>query len=171
MVQQAANDCQRRLQDAAQDHAANAQRLNESNVLSMSGVTQRDQLEARRALVRRFLASNEALRSLLVNEAGAFTQALEQLNVPQARIAAEARAFPSSVRDRDLAIRKREADQRMGNALLGALDFLDELWGQWNYNKEYDQVQFTPPGALKRYTDLLTAIEAASQAQQVLKQP
>jgi hypothetical protein len=69
-----------------------------------------------------------------------------------------------------VAIRMREADERIGNALLGALGFLDEIWGQWNYNKEYDQVQFSPPGALKKYNDLLEIIEAASKEQKELQE-
>ena len=170
LVQQAGSSCRRRIQDAAQEHAANTKRVQEANVLDMKEVTQREQLGSRRELVRRYLASNEALRSLLVNEAAAFTQALKELNVPQTRIAAEERAFQSGVRDRELVIRKREADGRMGNSLLGMLDFLDELWGQWNYNKEYDRVQFTPPGALKKYNDFLEQIEAASKEQRGLQE-
>jgi len=170
LVQQAASSCRQRIQEAAQEHAANAKRMQEANVLAMKAVTQREQLQAKRELVRRFLASNEALNSLLVNEEGAFTETLAKLNVPQARIDAETRTFQSSVRDKAAIIRKREADHRIGNSLLGALDLLDELWGQWNYNKEYDQVQFSPPGALKNYNDFLGAIEAASREQKEVQQ-
>ena len=64
----------------------------------------------------------------------------------------------------------READQRLGNSLLGALDFLDEIWGQWNYDKVYERVQFSPPGALKKYNDIMEAIEAASKEQTELQE-
>ena len=170
LVQQAASDCRQRIQEAAQEHAANAKRMQEANVLAMKEVTQREQLQAKRELVRRFLASNEALKNLLANEESAFSEALAKLNVPQARIARESRGFQSSIRDKALIIRKRETDQRIGNSLLGALDLLDELWGQWNYNKEYDQVQFSPPGALMKYNDFLAAIEAASREQKEAQQ-
>jgi len=169
LVQQAASSCRQRIQEAATEHAANAKQMQEARVLAMNGVTQREQLEAKREVVRRFLASNEALKSLLVNEQAAYTETLAKLNVPQARIETESRVFQSSIRDKALILRKRETDQHIGNALLGALDFLDELWGQWNYNKEYDQVQFSPPGALKKYNDLLEAIQAAYQEQKELQ--
>jgi hypothetical protein len=168
LVQQAADSCRQRIQAAAQEHADNAKRLQEAGVLSMNGVTQREQLEARRALVRRFLASNEALKTLLVNEKAGFAAALSKLQVPQLRIDAELRAFQSPVQGKAMIFRKREADQRFGDSLLGALNSLDELWGQWNYNKEYDQIQFSPPGALKKYNDFLDAIEAASREQKDL---
>jgi hypothetical protein len=170
LVQQAASSCRQRIQQAAQEHAANGKLVQEAKVLAMKGVTQREQLEAKRELVRRFLAANEALKSLLVNEEAAFTEALAKLNVPQARIEAESRTFQSGIRDKALILRKRETDQHIGNALLGALDFLDELWGQWNYNKEYDQVQFSPPGALKKYNNFLEAIQAAFQEQKELQE-
>lgn len=170
LVRQAVNSCRQRIQEVAQEHAANANRVQEAKVLAMNGVTQREQLEAKRELVRRFLASNVALKSLLVNEESAFSEALAKLNVPQARIARESQGFQSGIRDKALIVRKRETDQRIGNSLLGALDLLDELWGQWNYNKEYDQVQFSPPGALKNYNDFLGAIEAASREQKEVQQ-
>ncbi len=168
-VQQVLNSCRQRIQEAATEHATDAKRLQEAAVLTMNGVARREQLEAKRELVRRFLASNDALKSLLVNEEAVFTKALAKLNVPQARIARESRGFQSSVQDKALIIHKRDADQRIGNSMLAALDFLDELWGQWNYNKEYDQVQFSPPGALKKYNDLLEAIQAAFQEQKELQ--
>ena len=169
-VQQAASSCRQKIQEAAREHTANAKRMQETSVLAMNGVIQREQLEAKREVVRKFLASNEALKSLLVNEEATFTEALAKLNLPQARIDAESQAFQSGIRDKALIIRQRAADQHIGNALLGALDLLDELWGQWNYNKEYDQVQFSPPGALKKYNDLREAIQAAFQEQKELQE-
>jgi hypothetical protein len=169
-VQQAASNCRQRIQETAQEHAANAKRMQEANVLAMKEVTQREQLQAKRELVRRFLASNEALKDLLANEDVGFTEALAKLNVPLPRIDAESRAFQSSVRDKAVLLGKRETDQRIGSSLLGALDLLDELCGQWNYNKEYDQVQFSPPGALRKYNDFLAAIEAASREQKEAQQ-
>lgn len=58
-VQQAASSCRQRIQEAAQEHAANAKRLQEASVLAMNGVTQREQLQTKREVVRKFLASNE----------------------------------------------------------------------------------------------------------------
>jgi hypothetical protein len=71
-VQQAANNCRQRIQEAATEHAANAKHVQEAKVLDMKEVTQREQVEAKREVVRKFLASNEALKSLLVNEEAVF---------------------------------------------------------------------------------------------------
>jgi hypothetical protein len=143
--------------------------MQEAKVLDMSGVTQREQLETKREVVRKFLASNEALKSLLANKEAVFTEELAKLNVPQARIKSELKAFQSGGQDIAVTIRRRETDQRIGNSLLGALDFLDEIWGQWNYSKEYSQVRFSPPGALRKYNEFMEAIEAASREQKEIQ--
>jgi hypothetical protein len=200
-VQQAASNCRQRIQEAAREHAANTKRVNEAKVLDMKEVTQREQVEAKRETVRKFLASNEALKSLLVNEEAIFEEELAKLQVPQARIESAVKGFQSGIPGKAVAIRMRlprnlfariapmnlkmrkcliinnrimrfmgrGTDQRIGNSVLGALDFLDEIWGQWNYDKEYDQVKFSPPGALKTYTEFMEAIEAASREQNELQ--
>ena len=143
--------------------------MQEAKVLDMGEVTQREQLETKREVVRKFLASNEALKSLLANEESVFREELVKLNVPPARIKSELNTFQSGIRGKAVSMRMRETDQRIGESLLGALDFLDGIWGQWNYNKEYSQVQFSPPGALRKYTEFMEAIEAASREQKELQ--
>jgi hypothetical protein len=170
LVQQAASSYQQRIQQAAGEHAANAKRMQDAKVLDMGEVTQQAQLETKREVVRKFLASNEALQSLLMNEEAAFKQELVNLNVPAARIKSELKVFQSGIRGKSASIRMREMDQRIGDSLLGALDFLDGIWGQWNYSKEYSQVQFSPPGALSKYNEFMEAIEAASKEQKELEQ-
>lgn len=169
-IQRAANRCRHRIQEAATEHAASTERMNETKVLDMKEVTQREQAEAKREVVRKFLVSNEAFRSLLVNEEAIFAEELARLNVPQPRIKSAQREYQSGIPGKALIIRMRGTDQRIGDSVLGALDFLDEIWGQWNYNKEYERVQFSPPGALKKYTEFMEAIEAASNEQNELQQ-
>ena len=170
LVQQAASSYRQRIQQAASEHVANAKRMQEAKVLDMREVTQREQLEPKRELVRKFLASNEALKSLLANEEAAFMEELVNLNVPPARIKSELNTFQSVIRGKAASIRMRETEQRIGDLLLGALDFLDRIWGEWNYNKEYSQVQFSPPGALSKYNEFMEAIEVASKEQKELQQ-
>jgi len=64
----------------------------------------------------------------------------------------------------------RELDRCIGTAFLGTLDFLEQTWGQWNYNKEYSQVQFSVPGALQKYNELMETIKAASSEQKDLQE-
>ena len=170
LVQQAASSYRQRIQVAASEHAANTQRMQDAKVLDMREVTQQAQLETKREVVRKFLASNEALKSLLVNEEAAFKEELVKLNMPPARIKSELNTFQSGIRSKTASLRMREVDQRIGGSLLGALDFLDGIWGQWNYNKEYGQVQFSPPGALSKYNGFMEAIEAASKEQKELQE-
>jgi hypothetical protein len=169
LVQQATSSYQQRIQQAASEHVANAKRMQEAKVLDMGEVTQREQLEAKREVVRKFLASNEALKSLLVNEEVVFKEELVKLNVPQARIKSELNTFQSVIRGKAASIRMRETEQRIGDSLLGALDFLDGIWGEWNYSKEYSQVQFSPPGALSKYNEFMEALETASKEQKELQ--
>jgi hypothetical protein len=169
-VQQAANSCRLRIQEAAEDHAANTRRMNEAKVLDMKDVTRRGQVEAKRVVVRKFLASNGALKSLLENEEAIFSEELAKLHVPQAGIELAMKGFQSGIAGKAVATRMRETDQRIGDSALGALNFLDEIWGQWNYSKDYDRVQFSPPGALRKYTEFMEAIEAASKEQNELRE-
>ena len=169
LVQQAASSYRQRIQVAASEHAANAKRMQEAKVLDMREVTQREQLETKREVVWKFLASNEALRSLLVNEDVVFKEELVKLNVPPAKIKSELNTFQSGIPGKAASIRMRETEQRIGDSLLGALDFLDENWGQWNYSKEYSRVQFSPPGALSKYNEFMDALEAASKEQKELQ--
>ena len=169
LVQQAATRYRQRIQKAANEHLADAKRLQEAKVLDMAEVTQREQLEPKRAVVREFLASNAALKSLLVSEEAAFKEELVKLNVPPERIQSELSAFQSPFRGKATNIRMRETDQQIGDSLLGALDFMDGIWGQWNYNKDYSRVQFSPPGALAKYNEFMEAIEAATKEQNVLQ--
>jgi hypothetical protein len=169
LVQQAASSYRQRIQVAASEHVANAKRMQEAKVLDMREVTQREQLETKREVVRKFLASNEALRSLLVNEDVVFKEELVKLNVPPARSKSELNTFKSGIPGKAASIRMRETEQRIGDSLLGALDFLDGIWGEWNYSKEYSQVQFSPPGALSKYNEFMEALEAASKEQKELQ--
>lgn len=169
-VHEAANRCGQRIQEAAREHAANVRHMNEAKVLDMKEVTQREQVEAKREVVRKFLASNEAFKSVVLSEETIFAEELAKRQVPQARIESAVRGFQSSIPGKAITIRMRGTDQRIGDSALGALDFLDEIWGQWNYNKEYEQVQFSPPGALKKYTEFMEAIEAASSEQKALQE-
>ncbi len=163
LVQQATSRCRQRIREAASEHAANAKRMNEAKVLDMKEVTQQGQLETKREVVRKFLTSNEALRSLLGSEEAVFAEELAKLNVPAARIKAAQGEYQSGIPGKAVTLRMRATNQRIGNSTLGALDFLNETWGEWNYNKEYEQVQFSPPGALRKYTEFMEAIEAASR--------
>jgi hypothetical protein len=104
-----------------------------------------------------------------VSEEAIFKGGLAKLQVSQAGIEFAVRGFQSGIPGKAVVIRLRETDQRIGDSALGALDFLDEIWGQWNYSKDYDRVQFSPPGALQKYTEYMEAIEAASREQNELQ--
>jgi hypothetical protein len=169
-VQQAADDCRERIRVAATEHAANIKHLQEAKVLDMKEVTQREQVEARREVVRKFLASNAAFKSVLLSEETIFAEELAKQHMTQAGIESAVKGFQSAIPHKGITIQMRETDQRIGDSALGALDFLDEIWGQWNYSKEYDRVQFSPPGALKKYTEFMEVIEAASREQNVLQE-
>jgi hypothetical protein len=169
LVQQAATTYRQRIQRAASVHVANGKRMWEAKVLDMSEVTQREQLEPKREVVRQFLASNETLKSLLAQEEAVFQEELENLNVRQARSKAELDAFRSAIPAKEVNLRKRETDERIGEAMIGALDFLEGSWGQWNYSKEYSRVQFSQPGALAKYNEFMEAIEVASSEQKELQ--
>jgi hypothetical protein len=169
LVQQATTQYQQRIQQAASAHAANASRMQEARVLEMAEVTQRQQLEPKREVVRQFLASNQTLKSCLAKEEALFLEELKNLGVPPARIDTELRAFQSVIRAKAVNLQMRDLDQQIGEAMLGALDFLAMSWGLWNYSKDYSRVQFDQPGALGKYNEFMETIEAATKERDKLR--
>jgi hypothetical protein len=169
LVQQATTKYQQRIQQAASVHAANTKRMQEAKVLEMAEVTQREQLEPKREMVRQFQASNHTFKSYLTNEEALFQEELKNFNMPPARIKAALKAFQSVIRAKAVNLQMRELDQQIGEAMLSALDFLDGSWGEWNYSQDYSRVQFNQPGALEKYNRFMETIEAATKEQDKLR--
>jgi hypothetical protein len=170
LVQQATTKYQQRIQQAASAHATNAKRMLEAKVLEMAAVTQREHLVSKREVVQQFLTSNQMFKSCLTNEEALFQEELENLQVPQARINAELMAFHSAIEAKAVNLQMRALDQQIGEAMLGALDFLDGSWGEWNYSQDYNRVQFNQPGALEKYNKFMETIESATQEQNELRE-
>ena len=170
LVQETARVSLQRMQEAIDAHRANAKVLQDSRVMDMKSVERKDQLETKREVVRRFLASNDELAALLANAETAFRQELIKLNVSQATMELALDDFRSRARILEGLARLRDADKRIADSMLGVLDMLDENWGRWRYNKEYDQVQLDWPGALKKYNNFMEEIDSATRDQKEIRE-
>ena len=53
----------------------------------------------------------------------------------------------------------READDRLGHAMLGVLNLFDTQWGRWSYDASARLVRFQDRTALGQYNALMTDIK------------
>src|SRR5207253_2811558 len=71
-----------RMQPVMKDYATALNGLLQPPVVDMDGVTQRDQLQPRKELVRKFMAANDKLQNFVVNRNKLFREDLNQAGVP-----------------------------------------------------------------------------------------
>src|SRR2546421_3926334 len=102
------------------EYAVAAKSLKEPPVLNLSGVERREQLQAKKALVQKFLATNEKLAVFAAAPEKLFREELEKASVPAKTVEASLIGFRKSIASRsELTVQIRNDDRRMGNALLG----------------------------------------------------
>ncbi len=159
-----------RLQPLMKDYAEAAKSLKEPPVLNLSGVERREQLRAKKALVQKFLATNEKLAAFSANPENPFREELEKASVPAKTVEASLVGFRKSIASRsELAVQIRNDDLRIGNALLGMLDLLDANWGRWSYNTQRQKTIFQDDAALDKYISYREEMEAATKEQKRLQ--
>jgi hypothetical protein len=155
-----------RIQATMKDYASAANGLRNPPVLDMNGVTQRSQLQARKELVKKFMAENEKLRAFAVNSEQIFNEEMIRVSVPEAERQSGLDAFrKSSAGKHDLQMKIRDDDHEMGVAMLAMLDLLDENWGKWTYNPDRKKVLFNNDATLDQYITYRDEITAAGQEQ------
>ena len=109
-----------------------------------------------------FLDANDAFKSLLLQSESNYRKDLAALEVSPAQTEAAMTGFRKSFGvQRPLLVNIREADDRMGRAMLGVLDLLDSQWGQWRYDPAASVVRFQDRTALDQYKALMAQINQA----------
>ncbi len=151
-----------RVQAYQQAYAKAQNELLASKVLTVANLNQRSQIQERKALVQKFLDANNLCKLFLLQGDATFRQELTELGVPAAQAEAAMREFSrNSAVQLPLMINVRDADERLGRAMLGVLNLLDNQWGQWNYDPAARLVRFETQAALDQYSGLLAQIKQA----------
>jgi hypothetical protein len=148
------------------EYSAAANALQEPPLLDFTGVKRSDELKLRMELVKKYLAANERVMTFLVTEEQAQRDGLTARKLPHDTVQATARAYHEQLAaHHDLQIKVRETDRRMGVALLGMLEVLEDTWGRWKYNAERKKVDFDETADLNRYLNFRNHMDTAAQEQ------
>lgn len=149
----------------AYETAANA--LNAAgNPLSL-GLTTKEAINARRELVKNWIAANDDLaRSLSAMETDIRTE-MEKSPSTRDGAADAARTVARNAKI-DQAIKLRDYDRQKGQKILATLDLLLSTWGQWKVEPS-GLVRFNRKETLARFNELQKAITAADEARLALQ--
>jgi|GEM_PF-5988217 hypothetical protein len=144
--------------------------LEDPPILNMSTVARREQLIAKKELVKKFLAINEKLEAFVANSDDVYRKELQLAHCTPEKVEATVDAYRRSSQEKNLlALKIRGADQRKGDAMLGIIEVLDSSWGQWKYDQETKRVLFTDGGALRNYLTYREAMDSAVSDQKRLQ--
>ncbi len=151
--------CQRNYEQASRAVLA-------AKVLSAANLQKRGQIQDRKTLVLAFLNANDSFKAFLKNGEAHYLKELGNFNISaeqrEAAVAGFRRTFTVQA---PVIIEIREADDRMGEAMLGVLNLLDAQWGKWRYDTQAELVRFEDHGAVSQYNSLLAEINDAATKQ------
>jgi hypothetical protein len=139
--------------------------LKAAQVLKASDLVRRDQLGPRRDIVRKFMDANLACKNFIRHE-DTYSKDLAAAGIPAPqREEALTRVRRSMAIQRPTLVSVREADERIGQAMLGIIELLDKQWGQWKYDQNAHVLRFEDGAALARYNSLMGEINQAASEQ------
>jgi type II secretory pathway pseudopilin PulG len=155
-----------RLQSYQEAYARAANELTAAKVLAAANLTQRGQINSRKALVQKFLDANDACKTFVLQGESNYREELAAAGVAPAQTQAAVNGFRRSLAAQSpLMANIRVADDRMGRAMLGVLDLFDTHWDQWSYDASAGVVRFQNNAALGQYNALMAEIKQAGADQ------
>jgi hypothetical protein len=155
-----------RMQTSLQRYQSSVGNLRDTHVLTQLDIKNKQDLASRREVVKRFLAANDDLKRVIDNSESNIRSDLVNRKIAASKIDAVIAGYHSKAAVANLTTSQiRKCDDRMGNALIGALNLLEEQWGNWNYNTAADQIRFQNNAAADAYSQFITEIQDASEKQ------
>ncbi|HWX19171.1 MAG TPA: hypothetical protein VN578_04595, partial [Candidatus Binatia bacterium] len=156
----------KRLQPYAAAYEQASRELVSAKVVATRTLVQRGQIPERKAIVTKFMQANTALKNYVLQGETNYRQELEafQLSPDQKEAAVNGfrKAFGPQAR---LLAEIRDADDRMGHAMLGVLDLFDTNWGLWHYDQSADVLRFDASATLGQYKAFMAEIHQAGTDQ------
>ena len=135
-------------------------------VLGAANLQQRGQIQDRKALVLAFLNANDSFKAFLKNGESNYRKELSSFEISAEQKEAAVAGFHKTFTvQTPLLLEIREADDRMGEAMLSVLNLLDTQWGKWRYDTQTELVRFEDHAALGKYNSLVTEINEAGVKQ------
>lgn len=151
--------CQRNYEQASRAMLA-------AKVLGAANLQQRAQIQDRKALVLAFLNANDGFKAFLKNGEANYRKELANFDISAEQKEAAVAGFRKTFTvQAPIIIEIRDADDRMGEAMVGVLNLLDAHWGKWRYDLQAQLVRFEDHGAVGQYNLLLAEINDAATKQ------
>jgi hypothetical protein len=151
-----------RIQSLQAAYAGASQTLTAKKVLASSNLTQRADIQERKAAVQSFLETNKKLETFLGQNEANYRAELVNADVSETAIKSALAGFrQTSGAQAPFIVEIRGADDRIGNDMLGVLELLDENWGQWHYRDDTQRLVFDKTAVLDKYNALLNDIKQA----------
>jgi hypothetical protein len=155
-----------RMQAAVKNYQDVATKLRAARVLDNFDSSDQKQIPARRQIVLQFLEANGALKQVITNSEDRIRADLVQAKVPEYKIDRVLDGFHASVAPKNvLTIKIRQCDDKIGGAMLDALDMLATEWGHWRADATVDKIIFRSTTAREAYEKDLADLKAAANEQ------
>ncbi|PWU12828.1 MAG: hypothetical protein C5B50_20725 [Verrucomicrobia bacterium] len=145
--------------------------LTVAKVLTVRTLEQRAQLSDRKALVQKFLDANDGLQKFVESSQSHYRKGLIAAGVSAPHAEAATKGFSRQwSAQHPFMVTIREADDRMGRAMLGVLNLFDTQWGQWSFDADANVVRFQNDSALEQYKSFMAEIKQAGADQAAAQQ-
>jgi hypothetical protein len=166
IVAQAISQYINRLQTAVKTYQDVAGKLRAAHVLDKFDSSDIAQIPARREIVQQFLNANGAVKQVLTNCEDRFRADLTAAKVRDLKIQDFLDVLHSALaRKNAILLKIRQCDDRMGVAMLDALNTLKSERGHWKYDPNTNKIRFETAATTEAYENAIAAIEAASEEQ------
>jgi hypothetical protein len=166
-----------RMQAATRNYRAAVTKLREARVLQGFDSSDKSQLAARREYVHQFLDANAAMEQVITNCEDQIRADLIAAHVRPSKADAMLANYHAGTEVQNaITMKVRKCDDRVGAALLDALNTLETNWGLWKYDTNTNWIQFEDAETRETYNKYVAEIKAAMNEQlelqrKVLSQP
>jgi hypothetical protein len=166
LISQAMSAHVSRIHTALTNYQSAALALRTAEVLNHFDSTNKAQFATRRELVDHFLQANTALIQAITNSENNIQDDLTKTHVSAVHIQSVIAGYHSSAAPlNEVNLRIRHCDDRMGVAILGALNLLETEWYKWSIDSKNDKLRFEDPHDLEAYNQALQEIHDAGEDQ------
>lgn len=169
IAMQAASAYLAAIQEATRAHADGVQAL-EGVMTTLTQASSPAAITRHRASVERFLEANRTMLALTRDPEAYYRREIEARNFPEKdrpQFMAGLRHSlnePTAKRKRELGVKIRDMDEKIGTDLMATLDLLEQELGRWRAADD-GTIVFDRDEAAERFTALMTGIEAAGTRQ------
>lgn len=166
LILQAVSDYTGRIQAETQKYHSALEQLTRAKVTNFSTLTNRDQIEERREVVRNFLAANNSFKKILNDQGQVMQSELLARNVSPAKVDSFMAGFNHSqapILPKVNAI--RDWDDKMGQAFLKILDLAEAQWGRFRCDDATGKTIFLDHQAADEFNSQLAVVRQAGRDQ------